>query len=250
MWSGAARKSTGGGSRSGRPGQEDRTRPCQPLGFALGLSGESDKTDGQARPATKKAWIPVCFQGFGSGCSAIRVPAFPTGSSSAASSTGSRIMDLKTMRQVAKEKLKGFCRVCPVCDGRACAGEVPGMGGTGTGKRLFRQSGGFACRAAEPAHPARRARGGHHPDPVRPEPVHAHPGRTHDRHALQPGAGPSTEDAFISAIMQGGLVDAGTLGMSGDGADDWMFGSGLDAIKAQGGKGRALHQAPAARGGD
>lgn len=29
--------------------------------------------------------------------------------------------------------MQGFCRVCPVCDGRACAGEVPGMGGTGTG---------------------------------------------------------------------------------------------------------------------
>ena len=29
--------------------------------------------------------------------------------------------------------MKGFCRVCPVCDGRACAGETPGMGGIGTG---------------------------------------------------------------------------------------------------------------------
>ena len=28
--------------------------------------------------------------------------------------------------------MKGFCRVCKVCDGRACAGEVPGMGGLGT----------------------------------------------------------------------------------------------------------------------
>jgi len=42
-------------------------------------------------------------------------------------------MDLKTLRTEAREKLSGFCRVCPVCDGRACAGEVPGMGGTGTG---------------------------------------------------------------------------------------------------------------------
>jgi 4-hydroxymandelate oxidase len=28
--------------------------------------------------------------------------------------------------------MKGYCRVCKVCDGRACAGEVPGMGGLGT----------------------------------------------------------------------------------------------------------------------
>ncbi len=29
--------------------------------------------------------------------------------------------------------MQGYCRVCPVCNGRACAGEVPGMGGLGTG---------------------------------------------------------------------------------------------------------------------
>lgn len=28
--------------------------------------------------------------------------------------------------------MKGYCRVCRECDGRACAGEVPGMGGLGT----------------------------------------------------------------------------------------------------------------------
>ena len=38
-------------------------------------------------------------------------------------------MDIKEVRANAKERMKGFCRVCPVCDGRACAGETPGMGG-------------------------------------------------------------------------------------------------------------------------
>jgi len=37
------------------------------------------------------------------------------------------------LRVKAKEKLKGYCRVCPVCNGRSCADEVPGMGGVGTG---------------------------------------------------------------------------------------------------------------------
>ena len=32
-------------------------------------------------------------------------------------------MDMKTIRQTAREKLKGFCRVCPECNGKACAGE-------------------------------------------------------------------------------------------------------------------------------
>jgi len=46
-------------------------------------------------------------------------------------------MDLKTVRDNAREKLKGYCRVCPVCDGRVCAGEVPGMGGAGTGSAFM-----------------------------------------------------------------------------------------------------------------
>jgi 4-hydroxymandelate oxidase len=42
-------------------------------------------------------------------------------------------MNHKETLKKAKENLKGACRVCPICDGRACAGEVPGMGGKGTG---------------------------------------------------------------------------------------------------------------------
>lgn len=37
------------------------------------------------------------------------------------------------IREKARERMKGYCRVCPQCDGRACSGEVPGMGGLGTG---------------------------------------------------------------------------------------------------------------------
>jgi isopentenyl diphosphate isomerase/L-lactate dehydrogenase-like FMN-dependent dehydrogenase len=43
------------------------------------------------------------------------------------------MMDIKEIKQRARELSKGSCRVCPVCDGRVCAGEVPGMGGAGTG---------------------------------------------------------------------------------------------------------------------
>jgi 4-hydroxymandelate oxidase len=42
-------------------------------------------------------------------------------------------MDLKEIQRVAREKFKGACRVCPNCNGRACAGEMPGIGGVGTG---------------------------------------------------------------------------------------------------------------------
>jgi len=46
-------------------------------------------------------------------------------------------MELKEIYRIAKEKFKGACRVCPVCNGRACAGEMPGIGGIGTGSSFI-----------------------------------------------------------------------------------------------------------------
>jgi isopentenyl diphosphate isomerase/L-lactate dehydrogenase-like FMN-dependent dehydrogenase len=42
-------------------------------------------------------------------------------------------MKMKEVRDAARSLTKGTCRVCPACDGRVCAGEVPGMGGAGSG---------------------------------------------------------------------------------------------------------------------
>lgn len=39
----------------------------------------------------------------------------------------------KEIKQAAQAKFKRVCQVCNICDGRVCAGEVPGMGGVGTG---------------------------------------------------------------------------------------------------------------------
>lgn len=38
----------------------------------------------------------------------------------------------------ARERLMPYCRVCPECNGVACRGEVPGMGGKGTGRAFMR----------------------------------------------------------------------------------------------------------------
>ena len=43
-------------------------------------------------------------------------------------------LKLDDVLRVAREKLYPRCRVCPECDGVACAGEVPGMGGLGSGR--------------------------------------------------------------------------------------------------------------------
>jgi len=46
-------------------------------------------------------------------------------------------MELSEIRSIAREKLRGVCRVCPHCNGRVCAGEMPGMGGIGTGSSFM-----------------------------------------------------------------------------------------------------------------
>lgn len=47
-------------------------------------------------------------------------------------------MDLKEVKKAARERMKGYCRVCKDCNGVSCAGEVPGMGGTGSGESFKR----------------------------------------------------------------------------------------------------------------
>ncbi|CEN94199.1 alpha-hydroxy-acid oxidizing protein [Paraclostridium sordellii] len=46
-------------------------------------------------------------------------------------------MEYKEMLKNARENLNGSCRVCKVCNGVVCAGEVPGMGGKGSGNSFI-----------------------------------------------------------------------------------------------------------------
>lgn len=46
-------------------------------------------------------------------------------------------MNYEDVLKNAREKFNGSCRVCKVCDGVACRGEVPGMGGKGTGNAFM-----------------------------------------------------------------------------------------------------------------
>lgn len=47
-------------------------------------------------------------------------------------------MNLIEIREKARAKLAGVCNVCPICNGRACAGNVPGVGGVGNGNSFKR----------------------------------------------------------------------------------------------------------------
>ncbi len=42
------------------------------------------------------------------------------------------------IQENAKIRYNGACKVCPICDGRACRGQVPGMGGIGNGDAFVR----------------------------------------------------------------------------------------------------------------
>jgi isopentenyl diphosphate isomerase/L-lactate dehydrogenase-like FMN-dependent dehydrogenase len=147
-------------------------------------------------------------------------------------------MDIATIRSSAREALKGFCRVCPVCDGRVCAGEVPGMGGTGTGA-AFRENLEALRRyrlnlrtlhAVKAVDVSVELFGTTLAMPILAAPM---AGTTYNM------GGKLSEAAFISAVI-GGARDAGTFGMCGDGADAGMYESGLAAISAAGGLGAAI----------
>jgi len=147
-------------------------------------------------------------------------------------------MDWKELRRKAKENLEGYCRVCPVCNGRACAGEVPGMGGIGSGAS-FRAN----LQALERYRVNMRTLH----DATDPDtssvvfgrriafPILAAPltGASYNM------GGKLTEREFIGAVIKGSRL-AGTIGMCGDGGDPGFFDSGLEAIAGEEGCGVAV----------
>jgi isopentenyl diphosphate isomerase/L-lactate dehydrogenase-like FMN-dependent dehydrogenase len=134
-------------------------------------------------------------------------------------------MDLKTMQKNARERLQGYCRVCPICDGRACAGEVPGMGGVGTGSAFMANLEALAnyrfnmrtIHEVRTPVTALELWGEKLAVPVLAAPMTGTPYNM---------GGNMTEQEFIEEIVSGSLL-AGTLSMTGDGADPAMYESGL-----------------------
>ncbi|WP_083456311.1 alpha-hydroxy-acid oxidizing protein [Desulfosarcina cetonica] len=142
---------------------------------------------------------------------------------------------MKEILENARKLMKGYCRVCPVCDGRACAGEVPGMGGLGTASA-------FKANLAALAAYRFNMRLVH--DVKKPQirttilgkslslPVLAAPiGGV----SFNMGGGVS-EAAYIEALIQGSLAK-GTLGCTGDGVPEFIHQTGFQAIQAAGGMG-------------
>jgi isopentenyl diphosphate isomerase/L-lactate dehydrogenase-like FMN-dependent dehydrogenase len=144
-------------------------------------------------------------------------------------------MDIKTIRENAKEKLKGFCRVCPQCNGIVCAGEVPGMGGSGTGSSFISNiealgSWRFNMRTIHDAKSVNTGLSLFGIDCSLPVLAAPMTGISYNC------GGAMSESEFIDAIVTGSL-EAGSVGMTGDGADPSMYQSGIDAIKKNKGRG-------------
>lgn len=142
---------------------------------------------------------------------------------------------MKEIRKTARARMKGYCRVCPVCNGKACAGEVPGMGGLGTGAS-FRAN----LEALEDY--KLRMRLVH--DVSTPDTTTTFLGESLSLPVLAaPIGGVSfnmggkiSEEEYIGAKLSA-CVENGILGCTGDGVPSYIHESGFAALKAVNGKG-------------
>jgi len=142
---------------------------------------------------------------------------------------------MKEIRKTARDLMTGFCRVCPVCNGKACAGEVPGMGGLGTGSAFMAN----VQALAKVTFNMRLVHEITEPDtstsilgldlsmPVMAAPIGGV--------SFNMG-GKRTEEEYINAIIDG-TKQAGIIGCTGDGVPPFIHESGLAAIAAAGGHG-------------
>jgi isopentenyl diphosphate isomerase/L-lactate dehydrogenase-like FMN-dependent dehydrogenase len=142
---------------------------------------------------------------------------------------------MKEIRAKARELMAGYCRVCPVCDGRACAGEVPGMGGLGTGSSFranlkaladLRLNMRVVHNVSSPSTDA-EIFGRTLEIPVLAAPIGGV--------AFNMGGG-VTEEAYVEAVL-GGCLDVGVLGCTGDGVPEELIAAGLQVLKSFNGRG-------------
>jgi len=142
---------------------------------------------------------------------------------------------MKEIRSNAAKLMEGYCRVCPVCNGRACVGEVPGMGGLGSGAA-------FADNLLALAELKFNMRTIHHAS--EPDTRVQLLGKTLALPLLAaPIGGVSfnmggkiSEEAYIEAVING-CKAKGIIGCGGDGVPEFIHQSAFAAITKAGGHG-------------
>lgn len=141
-------------------------------------------------------------------------------------------MDLKTLREQARERLQPFCKVCPECNGKACAGKMPGLGGTGSGASFKNNITALAAQKLN----LRTLHSAANPDtrfsffdrvltaPVMAAPITAV--------GIQTDSKLSDEDWAEAVVL--GSRETGIIAWTGDGPDPRHFQSGIEALQKAG----------------
>lgn len=142
---------------------------------------------------------------------------------------------MKEIRDNARKMMDTFCKVCPICNGKACAGQVPGMGGLGSGSSFINNIEALAKikfnmrLIHEVSEPDTRVTvlGKKLDLPVLAAPIGGI--------SFNMGGAVSEED-YIQAIINGCKAKA-IIGCSGDGVPDFIHQAGFNAIKSAAGHG-------------
>ena len=142
---------------------------------------------------------------------------------------------MKEIYETAKKLMKGYCRVCKECDGYACAGEVPGMGGLGTASS-------FKANVTALKEIRFNMRLIH--DVTEPVTAVTILGKTLSMPVIAaPIGGVSfnmgglvSEEEYIRSIIFG-CREKGIIGCTGDGVPDFIHETGLNVIKEADGHG-------------
>ena len=124
--------------------------------------------------------------------------------------------------------MQGFCRVCPICNGKACIGEVPGMGGLGTGAS-------FQNNVTALAKYTLNMSALH--DVTAPDSTTTFLGTELKMPILAAPIGGAqfnmskgfSEDDYIEAVL-GGCDDVGTLGCTGDGVPAFIIDAAVKSL--------------------
>ena len=129
----------------------------------------------------------------------------------------------------AKQTLEGVCHVCPVCDGKACRGQIPGVGAKGSGRAFT------VCRDFLDGVRI-------HMDVIHPHFEAATGIELFGRRFRYPFfaapiggmklnfGGRITEKAYVRAVAEG-TRQAGTFAWTGDGPDESIFQTTLPFIR-------------------
>ena len=147
-------------------------------------------------------------------------------------------MNLKEIKNNAREKMKGVCAICRECNGVWCRGMVPGMGGAGNGSTMQRNYNKLNDIRVmmKTLHDAK--------DPdvkfnflgkVLSSPVIVAPITGLNYNA----GGAISEEDYIDDIVNGS-IECGTIAMIGDGGNPDFYRWGVEAIKKVDGNGIAI----------